>query len=370
MGQGDVEMVAVCDVDAGHLEAAKNGVNKHYGNESCAAYGDFRELFARQDIDAVMLAVPDHWHAVLAIAAAKAGKDIYGEKPFSHTLREGRAMITALERYGRVWQTGSWQRSDGRFRQACEVVRNGRIGKIVRLEVGLPGGPFENRPAVFSDPPAGLDYNRWLGPARWSPYCALRLHGNWRHYLDYGGGHFMDWIGHHLDIGHWGLGDDDKIGPLTVEATGEFPSEGVWNSPQRYYVRCEYPNDLEVILAGGHQEIRGGTKWIGTDGWVWVNRGAWEAEPASLKDEPIGPNETHLFRSPGHWRNFVDCVKSRALTLTPAEVAHRSASPGHLAYVSMYTGRKIRWDAAKEDIVGDAEASRLLDYAHREPWTV
>ena len=368
--QGDVQMVAVCDLDAGHLEAAKNTVNKHYGNEACATYGDFREMFARDDIDAVMLALPDHWHAPIAIAAAKAGLDIYGEKPFSHRLAEGRAMVEAVKRYGRVWQTGSWQRSQEHFRRAAELVRNGRIGKVVRMEVGLPSGVYGRQDETFQDPPAGLDYDRWLGPAPWAPYCPARVHINWRWHLDYGGGQLMDWIGHHMDIGHWGLGNDDKIGPVTVKATGDFLTEGLWNVPTRYYATCEYPNDIEVILAGGYDQIRAGTKWIGTDGWVWVDRGGWDAHPASLKTEAIGPDEVQLFKSPGHWRNFVDCVKSRAKTLTPAEVAHRSASPGHLAYVSMYTGRKIRWDAAKEEIIGDAEASRLLTKAYRAPWAI
>ena len=198
LGRNDVQMVAVCDLDQRHLREAANRVNTVYGNQDCAMYADFNEMYARGDLDAVVLSLPDHWHALAGIAAARAGLDIFGEKPFTHTLREGRALVNAIERYGRIWQTGSWQRSTSNFHRACELVRNGRIGKVHRVEVLLGGGHIDyegNRnQQTPQDPPAHLDYERWLGPAPWAPYCPARVHKNWRWVLDTGAAQMMDWI--------------------------------------------------------------------------------------------------------------------------------------------------------------------------------
>lgn len=367
----EVQWVAVCDLDDEPLGQARDIVNKKYGNKSCATYKDFRALFARGDLDAVSIAVPDHWHALLSIAAAKAGLDVYGEKPLSHDLREGRAMVNAVTRYGRVWQTGSWQRSVAQFHQAAELVRNGRLGKIHRIEVGLPEGHYDFKGTfgqeTMGPPPAGFDYDFWLGPAPYAAYCPARVHMNWRWNLDYGGGQLMDWIGHHLDIAHWGMGWD-YTGPVAVEGMGEWPMTGIYNSPTRYYATATYADGTPVILAGGHDEIRAGTKWLGERGWIWVNRDGIEAEPASLLGEPIGAGEIHLVRSRDHYRNFIDAVKSRALTIAPIEIAHRSASVGHLACIAIQTGRKIRWDPATEKIIGDPDAERLLGRGYRAPW--
>ncbi len=367
----EVQWVAVCDLDDEPLGQARDIVNKKYGNKSCATYKDFRALFARGDLDAVSIAVPDHWHALLSVAAAKAGLDIYAEKPLSHDLREGRAMVDAVARYGRVWQTGSWQRSVAQFHQAAELVRNGRLGKIHRIEVGLPEGHYDFKGTfgqeTMGPPPAGFDYDFWLGPAPYAAYCPARVHMNWRWNLDYGGGQLMDWIGHHLDIAHWGMGWD-YTGPVAFEGTGEWPTTGIYNSPTRYYATATYADGTPLILAGGHDEIRAGTKWLGERGWIWVNRDGIEAEPSSLLRERIGPGEIHLIRSRDHYRNFIDSVKSRALTIAPIEVAHRSASVGHLACIAIQTGRKIQWDPATERIIGDPDAERLLGRAYRAPW--
>lgn len=364
----DAQVVAVCDVDRNHLKNAKEVVDNHYGNTDCATYSDFRELLARTDIDAISLATPDHWHAVPAIMAAKAGMDVYGEKPISHTLLEGRAMANAVRQYGRIWQTGSWQRSVSEFRFACELVRNGRIGKVAKIEVGLPGGETSG-PVKFSDPPPQLDYDFWVGPAPWTPYAEHRTHWSWRWQLNYGGGQLMDWIGHHGDIAHWGMGWDET-GPIEVQGSGNYPDEGIFDAATTYHVVAKYRNGTEMHVAnGGNQNIRGGTKWIGENGhWVWVDRGGLEAYPASLLQEKIGPNEIQLFRSPGHHRNFLDCVQSRATTVTPAETAHRSASIGHLGQIAMLTGRKLRWNPDTEEIIGDPGAARLLGQAQRAPW--
>jgi predicted dehydrogenase len=367
----EVQWVAVCDIDKNHLKEAQAIVNQAYGNEACATYHDYRELFARGDLDAVSIAVPDHWHAILSIEAARTGLDIYGEKPFTHSLVEGRALCNAVKRYGRVWQTGSWQRSVDNFHRACELVRNGRIGKILRVEVGLPQGHYDFARTFgqweIKAPPAELDYELWVGPAPYIPYCKARVHMNWRWNMDFGGGQLMDWVGHHLDIAHWGLGFD-YAGPAEIQGRAEFPTNGIYNSALRYWVETKYGDGTPIILAGGYDEIQSGTKWIGEYGWVWVDRGWFETQPAYLVNEIIGPNEIRLYKSRDHYQNFLDCVKNRGLTIAPCEVAHRSASVGHLGVIAIETGRKIAWDPAAETIFGDPEAERLLSRAYRKPW--
>ena len=372
LSEEDCQVVAMCDLDEGPLDRGVRRINKRNGNKDCKAYHDFRDMFAREDIDVVMLAVPDHWHAIVAIAAARAGKDIYGEKPLAHSYVEQQAICQAVKRYGRVWQTGSWQRSQRNFRFACELVRNGYVGNIKEVHVGLPEGheDFSGRASetTFTKPPQGLDYDFWLGPAPYAPYCPARVHMNWRWNLDYGGGQLLDWIGHHLDIAHWGLGLD-YTGPVEVEAQGDFPTEGIYNSPTSYRVYTKYANGIKITISGGHRDIRGGTKWIGDEGWIQVDRGFLNASNKKLLDEKIKPSQIHLFRSPGHTRNFLDCVKSRATTLAPVEVAHRSAAPGHLAYISMNLGRKIYFDPDKEQILNDMRAAQLMAAAPmRSPW--
>ena len=371
LDKDEVHWVAVCDLDKAHLKTAQDIVNEKYGNQDCAVYHDYRELFQRQDLDAVSIAVPDHWHALLAIAAARAGLDIYGEKPFTHSLAEGRALSDTVKRFGRVWQTGSWQRSRDNFHRACELVRNGRIGKILKVEVGLPAGHTDfagtGGMETMEPPPPELDYDFWLGPAPYAPYCKARVHMNWRWNMDLGGGQLMDWIGHHLDIAHWGLGFD-YTGPVEIEGYGEFPRAGVWNSPTRYYLRAKYADGTPMILAGGHSEIRSGTTWIGEYGRIHVDRGRFETQPAHLTEEIIGPNEIRLIHSRDHYQNFLDCVKTRGTTITPAEIAHRSASVGHPGVIAIELGRKIRFDPETETVKNDPEAQRLLSRSYRKPW--
>ena len=371
LAKNEVQWVAVCDLDDGHLTSAQNIVNQRYGNKNCVIYRDFRELFARGDLDAVSIAAPDHWHAILSISAVHAGLDVFGEKPFTKDLREGRALCSAIQRYGRVWQTGSWQRSVDNFHRACDLVRNGRIGKVLRVEVGLPSGHYDFAGTFGQEkiepPPRELNYEFWIGPAPYSPYCKARVHMNWRWNTDYAGGQLMDWVGHHLDIAHWGLGFDNT-GPVEVWGKGEFPTTGIYNSATRYWVEALYADGTPIILAGGYPEIQSGTKWIGERGWVWVDRGAFESQPGDLVGEIIGPGETRLYRSRDHAQNFLDCVKSRALTIAPCETAHRSASVGHLGVIAIETGRKIKWDPDTETIIGDPGAERLLSRSYRKPW--
>lgn len=371
LNKDEVQWVAVCDLDKQHLATARDIVNKKYGNKDCAALHDYRRLCERKDIDAVSIAVPDHWHALLATACIRAGFDIYGEKPLTHSLHEGRALCDAVKRYGRIWQTGSWQRSVANFHQAAELVFSGRIGKVKKIEVGLPSGHHDfagtGGQETLGPPPEHLDYDFWLGPAPYAPYCPARVHMNWRWNMDLGGGQLMDWVGHHVDIAHWGMGWD-YTGPVKIAGTAEYARAGIWNSPTRYYLAAEYADGTPMIIAGGHQLIRMGTKWIGENGWVWVNREEQASYPASLFSEFIGPNEKRLYKNRDHYQNFLDCVKTRQKTITPCEVAHRSASVGHLGVIAIETGRKIHWDPKKETIKDDAEATRLLSRSYRKPW--
>jgi predicted dehydrogenase len=371
LSKDEVQWVAVCDLDEHPLAQARDIVNAKYGNEDCAVFHDYRDLCLRKDIDAVSIAVPDHWHALLSIECARAGFDIFGEKPFSHSLLEGRAMCDAVQRYGRIWQTGSWQRSVENFHFACELVRNGLIGKIKRVEVGLPSGHYDfagtfGQEALRSAPP-NLDYDFWVGPAPYIPYCPARVHKNWRWNMDFGGGQLMDWVGHHVDIAHWGLGFDET-GPVEIEGWGEFPEKGIYNSPTRYHLTATYEDGTPMIVAGGFPEIRSGTKWIGEYGWIWCDRGGLEAHPPNLLHAHIGPDEIRLFKSRDHFQNFLDCIRSRRPTITPSEVAHRSASVGHLGVIAMEVGRKVRFDPKNERILGDPEAERLLSRSYRSPW--
>jgi predicted dehydrogenase len=366
------QIVAVCDVDQQHLEAAKAKIDKKYGDTGCATYRAFEELLSRRDIDAVSIAVPDNWHGIASVCAARARKDIYGEKPLALTFHEGAAIVEAVKGYGRIWQTGSWQRSTENFRRACELVRNGRIGKVHRVEVGLPGGHTDfaktKDQTAFTDPPPYLNYDRWQGPAPEAPYCPARVHKNWRWNLHYGGGQLMDWVGHHVDIAHWGLGLDGT-GPVEVVGQGEYPPrDALWNTATRYRVTARYRDGVTMIIAGGHKDILSGTKWIGSEGWIHVDRGKLEAQPAGLLDSEIKPNEIHLPVSPGHYAQFIECVKSRGVTLTPAETALRSATPGWLGQIAMLTGKKIKWDPEKQRILNNREAERLLSRNMRIPW--
>jgi predicted dehydrogenase len=408
LAENDCQVIAACDLDENHLQTAVDTVNNHYGNKDCKAYHDFREMVARDDIDAVMIAVPDHWHALLATTAANRKKDVYGEKPLARTITEQQAIVKAVQRNGIIWQTGSWQRSLPSFRMAAEIVRSGLIGNVIRVEVGLPGGhhdfpgtfpalmkklsalpdkissPAQIVPGIpawdlaVSQPPATFDFDRWLGPSKAEPYIETRVYQNWRWNYNTGGGQLMDWIGHHGDIAHWGLGFDNT-GPSEIEGYGEFPAaNAVWNTATKYHIECKYrkevtgyPVDVAVTIAGGSPAISMGTKWIGTDGWVWVDRSGIDASnPAWIKGESL-PEELRkvkLYESHGHQRNFLDCVKSRKPTITPVETAHHSTLPGHLGLISMLVGRKIQWDVAQEKIINDSSATELMSRPYRAPW--
>ncbi|HTB83053.1 MAG TPA: Gfo/Idh/MocA family oxidoreductase [Candidatus Sulfotelmatobacter sp.] len=410
LAEDDCRIVAACDLDKNALQTAVNTVNRHYGDNACVSYHDYHELFARTDLDAVMIAIPDHWHALVATAAAEHGLDIYGEKPLAKTIVEQRAIVHAVEKHNIIWQTGSWQRSHLNFHKGAEIVRNGLIGDVTHVEVGLPAGhtDFKHtapelvkklsslgitdfstiRPGsdawniAVTEPPPELDYETWIGPSRMEPYIKQRVHMDWRWNYNTGGGQLMDWIGHHCDIAHWGLGFDND-GPSEIEGQGEFPaSDALWNTCTKYRIELKYPRNITMMIAGGHDDIKPGTKWIGTEGWVWVNRPSDSATDKATaagfdcsnpdwkkgKSLPEELRKIKLYESPGHWRNFLDCVKSRQPTIAPAQTAHHSAIPGHLGLISMLTGRKINWSVQHEKIIGDDEASKLLSRQYRAPY--
>ncbi|UCD23717.1 MAG: Gfo/Idh/MocA family oxidoreductase, partial [Gemmatimonadota bacterium] len=331
----EVQVVAVCDVDQDHLSRAKQTVDNVYENNDCRTYRDFRELITREDLDVVSLALPDQWHAIPAIMAARAGFDIYGEKPLARSIRESRAICDAVQRYGRIWQTGSWQRSVRHFHHACELVRNGRIGRVRFVEVGLPSGNSTGVKQPQPVPPE-LDWDFWLGPAPWREYCEFgsnRCHWDWRWIMDYSGGQLTDWAGHHIDIAHWGL-DFDRTGPYEVSGEGKYPAEGLWDAPTDYRFTCKYEGDVTIEVGSTSEIGFMGAKWHGDDGWIHVNRGgAWASNPTWLRYEEIGPGDKRLYRSSDHFQNFLDCVRNRRETITPVETACRSVSVGHLGEI-------------------------------------
>jgi len=383
-----VQIVAVCDVNResagywdnriGGREPAKRIVTEHYARTSapgtykgCRAYEDFRDLLARDDIDAVLIALPDHWHSIAVIEASKAGKDIYGEKPLSLTIAEGRAMCDAVHRYGRIFQTGSQQRSDHNFRRACELVRNGRIGKLHTVKCGLPGGTPDISKQGHRDKPErvpdGFNYDMWLGSAPYAPYCPARCHVNFRWILDYSGGQVTDWGGHHPDIAQWGMGTENT-GPVEIKnAKGEFARDGLYNTAKSFYFECVYKNGVKLIISN---KERGGVTFEGTEGWVWADRGRHDANPKSLLESVIKPDEIHLYRSDNHAGNFIDCVISRDEPVAPIETAHRSITIGHLGNIAMRLGRDLKWDPDAERFVNDDGADRMLSRTMRSPWHV
>ena len=367
----DCQIIRACDVDGSRRRVAADFANKTYGQKACTEVRDFRDLLADPAVDALVISVPDHWHAACSIPCIRAGKDIYGEKPLSLTVREGRAMVEAVHRYNIVWQMGSWQRSTRHFRFACELVRNGRLGKLQRVEVGLTIGlPCPPQPPM--PVPKGFDYGLWLGPAPWEPYTEKRCHWNFRWILAYSGGQVTDDGAHQIDIAHWGMGADGT-GPVEVEGKGDFPAEGLWDAATTFRFRCTYADGLAMHVAST-DHTPSGIKWVGERGSVYVRRGkVIQAEPASLLKEVIGPGEIHL-ASPaeghrqGHRRNFLDCVRTRERPITPIDIGHRSITVAHLGNIAMRLGRRIRWDPVREQIPGDPEASRMLWRPMREPW--
>jgi predicted dehydrogenase len=370
----DVHVVAVCDVYESQRQKAKSIVDRHYGDKDCAAYNDFRVLCGRKDVDAVSVASPDHWHVLHSLEAARHGKDLYTEKALGLSLAEDKALRSVCRKYGTVFQWGTQQRSSSNFRFGCELVRNGRIGKLHTILVGVPHDfAFPNQP---TEPvPEGLDYEMWLGPAPWAPYTYHRCRpwtkeeswAIWYHISDYClGGIGGFWGIHHVDIAQWGHGTE-YTGPIEVEGTARFPEDGLADCAVSWNVRVNYADGVTMIYTDNRQNKQG-VVFQGTEGWVYVRRGQIDARPKSLLGSKIGPDEIHLIESPGHQRNFLDCVKTREKTVADIESAVRSDTVSHLADICTRLRRKIRWDPDREEIVDDPEASRMLTRSMREPW--
>jgi len=389
MENPDVQVVAVCDVDKGFeknaggmvgLMPAKRAVEEYYAGKNgkgaysgCAAYEDFRELLARDDIDAVTICTPDHWHGLIAVAAAQAGKDIYCEKPLTNTITEGRAVCDAVKKHGRVLQTGSHERSNDSVRFACELVRNGRIGRLHTIGVNMPNSDAHHRMIMQStdakpvtDVPEHFNYDFWLGPTPKIAYIKERTHFWWRFVLDYGGGEMTDRGAHIIDLGQLANNTDDT-GPVELSASGRAPADGIYNAFMEYDFECTYANGVRLI---GKSIGPRGLKLEGTDGWIFIHihGGRLEADPPSLLKETVGPNEIHLGRSPEHHRNFLDAVKARIDPVAPAEVGHRTGTICHLLNIAMLTDSKLVWDPHREQITNNAEANRMLARPMRNPW--
>jgi len=364
--------VAVCDVDSRNRSRARKAVEQTYADKKgsgaykgCAEYNDFREIVARDDIDAVMIATPDHSHAVISIQAAQAGKDIYCEKPISLNVAQGRAVADTVRRCGVVYQSGTQRRSVAHFRSACELVRNGRIGRLQTIREYLGEGPSIGVQAVMPVP-EGFDYDTWLGPAPYAYYTAARCHGNFRWNWDYAGGKITDQGAHFLDIAQW-ANDTESTGPTEIEGAATFPAEGIYNTPIQYKVVCTYANGVKLEVVHPLIDNDWAVRFEGTEGWLMVARSRLWAERPSLL-APLGPNDIRLYNSKNHQQNFLDCVRSRGPNASPAEVSHRSTTVCHLCNICLRLGHELQWDPAAERFVGDPEADRMLACAMRAPW--
>jgi len=386
-------IVAVCDLDAKRVEDGKRLVDEYYakktGQPSSGAigYADYRELLASQDIDAVVISTPDHWHALITMSAVRAGKDVYLQKPASLTIAEGRAMSDAVHRSGRIFQIGSQQRSSPQWRYAAELVRNGRIGQLKTVKIGLPGDPPGGNPAPMAVP-AGFNYDTWLGSTPVVPYTEDRVHPRsgygrpgWLRCEQFGAGMITGWGAHHLDCAHWAM-DTEFTGPVEVWGTAEFPTTGLWDVHGAFRTEAIYANGVHMIVSG---EFPNGIRFEGTEGWIFVSRGnetVTASDPQSrLKDEQalaasdpriitsvIGPDEVHLYESADHHGNWLECIRTRRQPIAPVEVAHRSCTACLLHHIAMKIRRRLRWDPDRERFVGDDEANALLSRPQRAPY--
>ncbi len=360
-----VSPAAIADVDSDRLaKTVKMVTDKGHTTEG---YGDYRKLLERKDIDAVVVSTPDHWHALATIHACQAGKDVYCEKPLSLTIAEGRRMVDVARTEKRIVQTGSQQRSDDRFRQACEYVRNGRLGEIKEVLVGIPGCNFSGPPVADAEPPKELNYDLWLGPAPQRPYNAKRVHYLFRFFWDYSGGQMTNFGAHHIDIAQWGLGMDHG-GPVSTEGTAAYHPEKWYETTMECRITHTYANGTKLIVGQLQKDIPGGCTFIGTKGKIFVDRGKIVSTPGDILKEPLGDKAEQLYKSKNHHQNFLDCIKSRELPICDVEIGHRSATVCHLGNIAARLGRKIQWDPVNETIVDDADAAAMVSRPYRGPW--
>jgi predicted dehydrogenase len=364
MLQNVQNVVAVCDVDSDRLAAAKKEVENRT-KRVCASYGDYRRMLDDKEVDAVIIATPDHWHALQTVHACEAGKDVYVEKPLTLVVDEGRVMVQVARKHKRIVQTGSQQRSDDRFRLACELVRSGRVGALRTVRVGLPAVNFNADPVPDSEPPPELDYDLWLGPAPWRPYNKNRVHYNFRFFWDYSGGQMTNWGAHHIDIAQWGLGMDNS-GPVEIESLSAKFDDRV-EVPLESELVYRYANGVEMFVSQG-PDRRMGTVFEGDQGSIYVNRGRLESTPEEIVKTPLGPGDVRLYESRNHLDNWYECIKSRNLPICDVEIGHRSATVCHLGSVAMRVGGKLGWDPVKEQLDGDSQSAKLMRYDYRAPW--
>jgi predicted dehydrogenase len=390
-----VQVMAVCDLDTNRAEEAKQLVNRYYTGKTgkpydgVKVYHDYRALLQNKDIDAVIISTPDHWHALNAIHAVQAGKDVYLQKPASLTISEGRALSHAVQRSGRIFQVGSQQRSSTQFRYAAELVRNGRIGKLQTVYVGLPGDPSgEVEPEM--PVPANLNYDMWLGSTPMVYYTEKRVHPQkgydrpgWLRCEQFGAGMITGWGSHHIDCAHWAM-NTELTGPVEVWGKADFPASGLWDVHGIFKTEALYENGVKMVVSN---ELPNGIKYEGTEGWIFVTRGNYRAtasdpvadangvkpldasNPAILKSV-IGANEIHLYESSDHHGNWLDSILSRKQPIAPVEVAHRSCSACLIHHMAMKLKRKLYWDPVKEQFKNDAEANKLLSRPMRKPYAI
>lgn len=384
----DVQVVAVCDVNRGsngyarpeHFlgrEPAREKVHEHYTAQSksgtyqgCQAYADFRDVLAREDVDAVVVTLPDHWHALVTVLACQAGKDVYCQKPLSLTIHDGQQMVAAVREHNRILQTGSQYRSNGAVRQLCELVRNGRIGEVKKAIAIIDGSGAGAAPGWQAMPvPDGFDYDMWLGPAPEAPYHIDRCLYRFRFHLDYSGGQVTNTGAHAIDIVQWAL-DMDGTGPVEFEELGSvWPEPGyLYTTAMKTHFRARYANGIELECETRSPGF--GARFEGTEGWIQFAGGKLQASSDEILNAQLGPDEPRLPVSPGHYRNFIDCVKSREEPIEPVEAGHRTVSVCHLGNIAMRLQRKLQWDPQTERFVNDEQANTMLRRPYRGHWNL
>lgn len=391
----NARIVAVCDLDSRRLEDAKKLVNDYYSKKTgktydgVTGYANYRELLKNKDIDAVLISTPDHWHALIGIDAVEAGKDVYLQKPASLTIREGRALSNAVQRTGRIFQIGSQQRSSTQFRYAAELVRNGRIGQLKTVQVGLPVDPSGEEEAEMSTP-RNLNYDMWLGTTPSVYYTEKRVHPQngydrpgWLRCEQFGAGMITGWGAHHIDSAHWAMGTE-YTGPVEAFGRAEFPTKGLWDVHGKFRTEALYEGGVRMIVSDA---LPNGIKFEGTEGWIFVSRGdesVTASDPiAKLKDQKalsasdpkiitsvIGPDEIHLYESKEHHGNWLECIRSRQQPIAPVEVGHRACSACLIHHIAMKLKRKVFWDPVRERFKNDDEANSMLSRPQRSPYTL
>ncbi|MBT3201408.1 MAG: Gfo/Idh/MocA family oxidoreductase [Phycisphaerales bacterium] len=366
--QADAQPVALCDVDPRQLDKATKRVQRKFGaKHKCFTTADWRKVIARQDVDAVMISTPDHWHVLMSVAAIKAGKDVICEKP-TYSIGQGRILADTVKRYKAVFQTSTEDRSMACYHRMAELVRNGRIGKLQRIRVQLPAGPGRAGDPRPKPIPQGFDWDMWLGPAPKEPYRNGLAHFHWRWKRSYSGGQLTDWGSHQIDIAQW-ANNSERTGPISVEGTGKKHSGGLYDTYHKYNLKYVYDTGVEMLVDSGGTGLR----FEGSDGWIGNDKfgGTLKASSKKILASKIGPEELHLFTCPkGEHRNFLDCMKTRNDPYFPAEVGHRCSSISHIGNIAMDLGKTLKWDPKKETFPEEPNANRMLITPMRKPWSL